>query len=265
MKFLTLIENTACREDLCAGHGLSLYIETPKHKILFDMGPSAAFTENAAALNVDLTQVDVAFLSHGHFDHSGGMEAFLKANETAPVYLHKGAFGSYWSAAGGDRRYIGVDPALRQYASRFTETEGTYKIDEELTLFDAVPDEFGAMGASASLRFEPEPGSDIPDDFRHEHNLLITAEGKTVLCTGDLSRPSEDFPYVDKPLDLMICESAHFPTTDYLPVLDKIECKKICVTHYSPKRMLSLYQFRDAMAERGENILIATDGLEILV
>ena len=94
MKFLTLMENTACREDLCAGHGLSLYIETTKHKILFDMGPSGAFAENAEALGVDLKQVDVAFLSHGHFDHSGGMEAFLKGNETAPVYLHKGAFGT---------------------------------------------------------------------------------------------------------------------------------------------------------------------------
>lgn len=183
MKFTTLMENTACRDDLCAGHGLSLYIETPKHKLLFDMGPSAAFADNAAALGVDLTQVDLAFLSHGHYDHSGGLEAFLQKNPAAPLYLHKGAFGSYWSTA-GERHYIGVDQTLRRYVRRFIETDGTYKIDEELTLFDDVPDEFGALGASAALVFEKEPGVDVPDDFRHEQNLLITAEGKTVLVSG---------------------------------------------------------------------------------
>ena len=97
------------------------------------------------------------------------------------------------------------------------------------------------------------------------HAYVLEAEGKTVLCTGDLSRPSEDFPWVEKPLDLLICESAHFPTTDYLPVLAKIEAKKVCVTHYSPKRMVSLYQFQQEMAERGNPIVIATDDLELNV
>ena len=97
------------------------------------------------------------------------------------------------------------------------------------------------------------------------HAYVLEAEGKTVLCTGDLARPSEDFPYVEKPLDLLICESAHFPTTDYLPVLSRIDAKKVCVTHYSPKRMLSLYEFQQAMAERGTPITIAADDLELIV
>ena len=95
------------------------------------------------------------------------------------------------------------------------------------------------------------------------HAYVLEAEGKTVLCTGDLARPSEDFPWVEKPLDLLICESAHFPTTDYLPVLAKRDVKKVCVTHYSSKRMLSLYQFQQEMAERGNPIIIATDDLEL--
>ena len=57
------MENTACDGGLCAAHGLSLYIETPKHKILFDMGPDDGFIGNAEKLGVDLSAVDVAVLS----------------------------------------------------------------------------------------------------------------------------------------------------------------------------------------------------------
>lgn len=55
VRVTALLENTAGREGLCAAHGLSLYIETPRHKILFDMGPGDEFLSNAEALGVDLT------------------------------------------------------------------------------------------------------------------------------------------------------------------------------------------------------------------
>lgn len=55
------MENSTCRDTVACAHGLSMYIETDKHKILFDMGPDAQFIDNAKALGVDLTQVDIAF------------------------------------------------------------------------------------------------------------------------------------------------------------------------------------------------------------
>ena len=71
MKVVILMENSTCRDTVACAHGLSMYIETDKHKILFDMGPDAQFIDNAKALGVDLTQVDIAFLSHAHNDHCG--------------------------------------------------------------------------------------------------------------------------------------------------------------------------------------------------
>ena len=96
VRVTALLENTAGRAGLCAAHGLSLYIETPRHKILFDMGPGDEFLSNAEKLGVDLTAVDLAVLSHGHDDHGGGLAAFCRVNDHAPIYLHRSAFGPYY-------------------------------------------------------------------------------------------------------------------------------------------------------------------------
>ena len=78
MKLVVLEENTACCPGVTAEHGLSLYLETGETRILFDMGQTAAFAENAAALGIDLSQVDFAVISHGHYDHTGGLSRFLE-------------------------------------------------------------------------------------------------------------------------------------------------------------------------------------------
>lgn len=72
MKITTLMENTASSDCFTAEHGLSIYIETKDHIILFDSGPSGAFADNAAKLGVDLAKAEMAILSHGHYDHGGG-------------------------------------------------------------------------------------------------------------------------------------------------------------------------------------------------
>ena len=64
MKITSLLENTAAHPLVGAEHGLSLYIETEKHRILFDIGQTDLFARNAEALGVDLSQVDLAVLSH---------------------------------------------------------------------------------------------------------------------------------------------------------------------------------------------------------
>ena len=182
MKIVSLLENTAKNESLYAAHGLSLYIETPKHKILFDMGPDAGFIENAKALGVDLAAVDIAFLSHGHWDHGGGIAAFLSVNDMAKVYIREDAFGEYVAPEEDGERYIGIDGELREN-DRVVLTGESLRIDEELLLFSDVPRDFDTGAASGKLFCRTPAGLRL-DGFTHEQDLLITAEGKAVLVAG---------------------------------------------------------------------------------
>jgi len=111
----TLVENTALSKDFGSEHGLSLYIEANSRKILFDVGAGELFLENAKKLNVDISDVDYLIISHGHYDHGGGLKAFLRENTKAEVFLHRLAFEKYYAMRSNDElEYIGLDEELKQ-------------------------------------------------------------------------------------------------------------------------------------------------------
>ena len=121
MKITTLIENTKDEktDNVKAEHGISLFVEFNSHKLLFDTGASSLFYENAKNLNHFLKDTDMAVVSHGHFDHGGGLKTFLEENSNAPIYLIEEAFNSYYrKIAGIIKKYIGLDNALRKNFKR---------------------------------------------------------------------------------------------------------------------------------------------------
>lgn len=179
MKVTTLIENTTGREDLFFEHGLSLYIETGDHRILFDAGQTGAFADNAEKLGVDLSKVDIAVLSHGHYDHSGGLIRFLACNETAPIYLRRDAFLPHFNAAG---KYIGLDPELKK-SHRLIYTDDCMEIAEGITLYSCNDRQRTYPTDSAGLTVQQDD-SIIPDDFLHEQYLLIEEGGKKICISG---------------------------------------------------------------------------------
>ena len=179
MKIVTLMENTTCRDDLTCEHGLSVYIETGNMRILFDAGQSGAFADNAEKLGIDLSRVDFAVLSHGHFDHGGGLERFLQINQTAPVYLNRNAFTPCYNASG---KYIGLDPALADYG-RLILTDDVTNIGEDVSLYTfnrlSRPYPTDGFGLTAE-----KDGTRLPDDFCHEQYLLIEENGKRYCFSG---------------------------------------------------------------------------------
>ena len=226
MKVTVLAENTS-RCGLPAEHGLSLYIETENRKILFDTGQSELFSENAERLGVDLKKVDIAVISHGHYDHGGGLKTFLKLNGSAPVYLHRCAFEPHFN---GTEKYIGLDTSLAE-SPRLHFTESSTEIADGLTLYDCNSKEKLTDLGSFGLNMV-QNGQMLPDDFRHEQYLMIEENGKKVLISGcshkgiinivDWFRPDVlvgGFHFSKLPLDGKLTEYAKtlnsFPTVYY--------------------------------------------------
>lgn len=179
MKLWTLMENTSCREDCVCEHGLSLYLETGSHRILFDAGQTGAFADNAAALGVDLGAVDLCILSHGHYDHGGGLSRFLALNDHAPVYLSRYAFGQHYN---GVTKFIGLDPALAA-SDRLIYTDDTLVIDDALSLHSGriMPISHPVDPFGLTMRVND---AYLPEDFRHEQYLLVREGSRRILISG---------------------------------------------------------------------------------
>ena len=184
MKIITLLENTARRPGLAAARGLSLYVETAGHKVLFDMGPDASFLENARALGVDISAVAAAVLSHGHSDHGGGLAAFCEANRTAKIYLRREALGDYYAVLPGQEpNYIGLPPELETLKERFFCTGAQEALGDGLTLFSDVEDDKSFRAAAPKLQERTGEGF-RPDGFAHEQHLLVEENGRAALLAG---------------------------------------------------------------------------------
>ncbi len=108
MRITTLVENSISRSELTAEHGLSLWIEWAEGCLLFDAGQTEAFADNAARLGIRLSRAECMVLSHGHYDHGGGLPRFLAENSQAPVYLSRYALEPHYHGA---EKNIGLDPA----------------------------------------------------------------------------------------------------------------------------------------------------------
>lgn len=178
-----LIENSTDNPTLDKEHGLSLYIETNHHKILFDMGQSDAYLKNASKMGVDIHDVEIAFISHGHYDHGGGLEAFLKVNEKANVYVAEGAFGEHYSKKGdGTMKYIGLDQKYK-FHPRVKVLKGNETIGTCLQVMKNKRQSYPSPSMNKYL-YKRVNGAYVPDDFTHEQNLMVHCDGKTVLIVG---------------------------------------------------------------------------------
>ena len=178
MRIVTLIENTPGDPRCACEHGLSLYLETHDHRLLMDTGSTGAFADNAEALGIDLTRVDTVVLSHGHYDHAGGLLRFAALNPGAPIYLQAGADGDFYH---GDR-YIGIDKAITALP-QVRPVRGDLRIDGELFLFAGITGRRFWPQSNLSLRVRRD-GQTLQDDFSHEQCLVVSQDGHRVLVSG---------------------------------------------------------------------------------
>ncbi len=162
-------------------HGLSLYIERSDGKvILFDMGQGSLFVDNAERLGMSIPAVDTAIISHGHYDHGGGLRTFLEHNDHAQVFVHREAFSPHYSLKETGLRYIGLDSALIS-SEQVVLCADKVVVDDHMTLIADIQGEC-CTPVGNKLLYGPDMSS--LDCFRHEQNLIIEDAGMTVLFAG---------------------------------------------------------------------------------
>lgn len=188
MKIHVLIENTT-DSDLQCEHGLSLYIEYKGQKILLDAGSTEVFAENAKQMGVDLKAVDMAFLSHGHYDHSGGFGALIKVNKSVPIYAMESAMGRYASTSGGVMHEIGVPDEVKEaLKERITAVDKVTRVAPGITLVphSTASDKLAVIGEKAGLYREVKSKeySWLPDDFAHEMSVVFETNAGLVICNS---------------------------------------------------------------------------------
>ena len=178
MKVAVLMENTAQEGcGLVPEHGLSLYIEYRGKRLLLDGGASGRFADNAQKLGVDLADVDLGVLSHGHYDHADGLRRFFQLNQRAKVYVRPQAGGPYFSMTEEGPKFIGVHRDIWEGArERLVPVPGPMELLEGGWLLPDGPKVPAFMGKASNLVCKRGEDDFVPDDFSHEQSLVLEGE-----------------------------------------------------------------------------------------
>lgn len=187
MKITSLIDNCTTEPGIETEHGMSLYIEMDDgRRLLFDMGSGEMFMRNAGRLGIDVGDVDVAVVSHGHNDHGGGLGTFLRCNSRARVHIREAAFEEHWSLKPDGLKSRALDERLRM-SPRLIFCREAENIGPGMMTFVAGDCGF-PQPPGDTLLFGPARGDGAggpeQDDFAHEQSLLLMEGGNTVLIAG---------------------------------------------------------------------------------
>lgn len=182
MRIINLVEDTAGSNACGYEHGLCFYVETKKHRLLVDSGATDLFLHNAARLGVDLKTVDALILSHGHYDHAGGILDFSRISPGAGIYLRTCADGDYYHLTDRGEKYIGIDKRITALAQCIW-VDGDLRIDGELFLYTNIRGEKFPTRGNRQLK-KKLGACLVRDVFDHEQCLVITQGERHVLMSG---------------------------------------------------------------------------------
>ncbi len=186
MKITILVDNQAAG-GLVAEHGLSLWIEAEGKRILFDTGQGAALERNAGMLGVDLGRTDILVLSHGHYDHTGGIPCVLRRAPLAMVYCHSGAVQPRYSISQGRARPIHMpQPAMAAIDKlpwkHLSWVQQPVWLSENVGIVAPIARETDYEDSGGPFYLDPEGRR--PDPIEDDLALWIKTRSGLVVCVG---------------------------------------------------------------------------------
>lgn len=161
-----------------------MYIETDAGHILFDTGKTGSFIQNAEKLGVDLKNVDLAVLSHGHGDHGGGLLPFLQINDRAKIYAKKSADKDFYFRIMSFYKSVRTDKKVfKNYPFRFNFLDGFTEIMDNVYIITDIKRKYKAPQGNKYL-YMKKGSRIVRDDFSHELTMVIKQESSMVVFTG---------------------------------------------------------------------------------
>lgn len=134
-KLITLAENLVYKPGLLAEHGYSVYIEHGDSKILFDTGQRGTFLHNMKNLNIAPESINTAIISHGHYDHTGGLIPFLNVNKTARILAKDGILDLKFNK---NDRFIGTEKDEDLFRNRLTYIDKVTEIAKDIFIIPQI-------------------------------------------------------------------------------------------------------------------------------
>ena len=187
IRITVLVENSVHRQGLVAEHGLSFHVQFEEHSLLFDTGQTDLAVINAETLRLPLDRVEAIVLSHGHYDHTGGVPAMLEVVPEARIYLHRAAFEKKFSQnTNGQSREIGmsdcVAQAIRGRTNGFIETPYRTEIMAGIFVTGEIPRTNSYEDTGGAFFLDSE--GTRPDPLVDDQALMIDLGRSVVLLLG---------------------------------------------------------------------------------
>ncbi len=188
LRITTLSENTANRGDFLAEWGLSILVETERENILLDTGRSLSASYNTGVLKIDLTRIDKIVLSHGHYDHTGGLRQILrKMRNEVEIIAHPDVWAAKYSRHQGEKdKYIGIPfqrQELESLGANFTLTAKPVKVADNIMTTGEISMVTGYEEIDPAMFVKDDTGWH-PDKLLDDLALVINTELGSVVVSG---------------------------------------------------------------------------------